>query len=464
MVLPPNVAVTVYNNGLALVRDERHFPTIETGELSFRFDGVAAQIRPQTVSIRSTSAPGSVHILEQNYEYDLISPDKLMEKYVGKPVTLQNFDSTVTSDTVEAELLSTNEGPIYRVNNKIHIGYPGNVVLPEIPANLTARPTLIWQLENDAPNQRIEVSYLTGGISWSADYVLTLVKGEKSLGIEGWVTLSNQSGAAYENAKLKLVAGEVNIITDQPRRRAVDTNEAGIVMDFFDDRTAREEAFGEYHLYALPRRTTIKENQTKQVSLLSAEGVTVAKKYEYRGNASYYSQRIAPVTGEKVGVFLVFQNEEANKLGIPLPAGVMRVYQEDESGALQFAGEDRIKHTPKDEEVKLRLGNAFDIVGERVQTDFRIIADQVFESSYEIKVRNHKDEEIVVDVVEPMDGDWAILNKSHEFDKKDARTAVFTLAVPASGETVLTYSVRMSHGARIGIPLPISRPRAVTVR
>lgn len=458
-----DVAVTVYNNNLALVRDIRQYQVLGTGEISFPFEGVAAQIRPQTVSIRSTSAPGSIRILEQNYEYDLISPNKLMEKYVGKKVKLQNFDSDLTSGTVEADLLSTNDGPIYRVSNEIYIGYPGNVVLPEIPENLTARPTLIWQLENDAPDQKIEVSYLTGGISWNADYVLTLAKDEKSLGVEGWVTLSNQSGTSYEQAQLKLVAGDVNIVREEDAGR----------LDFFADASSsgavagvrmRQETFGEYHLYTLPRRTTIKQNQTKQVSLLSAEGVAVSKKYEYRGNAYYYSQQIAPITEEKVGVFLVFQNEEQNKLGIPLPAGVMRVYQEDESSALQFAGEDRIEHTPKDEEVKLRLGNAFDIVGERVQTDFRVVADRVFESSYEIKIRNHKESEIVVDVVEPMDGDWAILNKSHDFDKVDARTAVFALTVPADGETVLIYTVRVSHGAPIGIPLPISKPGGVPTR
>ena len=452
-----DVAVTVYNNNLALVRDTREFHQLGTGELAFPFEGVAALVRPETVSLKSVSSPGSIRILEQNYEYDLISPSKLMEKYVGKKVKLQNFDSKIASGTVDAELLSVNEGPVYRAGSEIFIGHPGNVVLPELPGDLRARPTLVWQLQNDAPDQKVEVSYLTGGISWSADYVLTLAKDEKSLGVEGWVTLGNQSGAAYENAQLKLVAGEVNIVQDS----AISGPEGGVLIDIAVGGKVRmrQETFGEYHLYTLPRRTTIKENQTKQVSLLSADSISAAKEYEYRGNASFYSQPIAPITEEKVGVFLVFQNEEANRLGIPLPAGVMRVYQEDESGALQFSGEDRIEHTPKDEEVRLRLGEAFDIVGERTQTDFHVIADQVFESSYEIKVRNHKAADIVVDVVEPMDGDWAVLTKSHDFVKKDARTAVFSLPAPRDGEAVLTYTVRVSHGAPIGIPLPIAAPR-----
>lgn len=452
-----DVAVTVYNNNLALVRDTREYHHLQTGEISFPFEGVAAQIRPQTVSLKSISSPGSMRVLEQNYEFDLISPKTLMEKYVGATVKLQNFDKQISSQTVDAKLLSTNEGPIYRVGNEIYVGYPGNVVLPRVPANLTARPTLVWQLENSAADQKVEISYLTGGISWSADYVLTLAKDEKTLDVEGWVTLANQSGAAYENALLKVVAGEVNVVREEFR---AETN-VGFLADAASgaaEGRMQEEAFAEYHIYTLPHRTTIKQNQSKQVSLLSVGGVNVAKRYEYRGNESYYSAKIAPIKEEKAGVFLVFKNEEKNHLGIPLPAGVMRVYQEDESGAMQFAGEDHIKHIPKDEEVKLRLGSAFDIVGERTQTDFRVIADNVFESSYMIKIRNHKNADIAVDVVEPMDGDWAILDKSHGFVKKDARTAVFMLAVPRDGETTLTYSVRVSHGRPIGIPLPLSKP------
>ncbi len=449
-----DVAVTVYNNNLALVRDTREYTQLGTGEIGFPFESVAAQIRPETVSLKSVSSPGSIRILEQNYEFDLISPNKLMEKYVGKTVKLQNFDGKVTSGTVDAELLSMNEGAIYRVGSEIYIGHPGNVVLPEIPANLTAKSTLVWQLENDTAAQKVEVSYLTGGISWSADYVVTFAKDEKSLDLEGWVTLGNQSGATFENAQLKLVAGEVNIVP-----QAAETG-AFFAMDSpaggFGGRAMREESFGEYHLYTLERRTTIKQNQSKQVSLLSAANVPVTKRYEYRGSAYFYSQQIAPIKEEKVGVFLVFDNKKESNLGMPLPAGVMRVYQEDQSGALQFAGEDRIKHTPKDEEVKLRLGNAFDVVAERTQTDFRIVADQVFESSYEIKIRNHKASDVVVDVVEELDSDWTILSKSHEFVKKDARTAVFSLPVQKDGETVLTYSVRVSHGG--ARPLPVDTP------
>jgi hypothetical protein len=449
-----DVAVTVYNN-LALVRDSRKLSLLP-GEHELRFSDVAQQIRPETVSLRSTSAPGSLRVIEQNYEYDLISPAKLMEKYVGKKVTLQNFRTDLNMTTVEAELLSVNESPVYKVGSEIYIGHPGHVVLAGIPADLIARPSLIWLIDNKAADQQIEATYLTSGISWSADYVVTLAKDDASFDLEGWVTLNNQSGAQYTNAQLKLVAGEVNVV--QP---LAEMNLGAGMAWARDTAGMREEPFAEYHLYTLPRRTTIKQNQSKQVSLLRADGVQAKKAYEYRGSESFYSQRVMPMKDEKVAVFLVFQNAAANRLGVPLPGGVMRVYQEDSDGMLQFAGEDRINHTPKDEEVRLRLGQAFDVVAERTQTDYRVIADNEYESAYEIRVRNHKDSDITVDIVEPMTADWEIRENSHEFVKKDARTAVFSVKVAQDGETVVTYRVEVSYGPPTPLPRPVPGRPAV---
>jgi hypothetical protein len=436
-----DVAVTAYNNGLALVRDTRAVK-LPAGESQLQFEDVAQQIRPETVGLKSASAPGSVAILEQNYEYDLISPNKLMEKYVGKKVKLQNFNSEITSGTVEAELLSMNEGPVYKVGSEIFIGHPGNVVLPEIPENLIAKPSLIWTLNNTAADQTLEVTYLTNGVSWSADYVITLAKEETSLGVGGWVTMNNQSGATFTNAQLKLVAGEVNVAPQQQPQMEMMMRGAR-AMPAMAPPMPQEEAFAEYHLYTMPRRTTIKQNQSKQLALLNGEGVKCGKKYEYRGQEYFYSQQVPPTGEEHVGVFLEFRNEEKNGLGMPLPAGVMRVYQEDSEGMLQFAGEDRIKHTPKDENVKLRLGEAFDVIGERVQKEYQVIGTNVHESAYEITLRNHKETNITVDIVEPMPGDWRILEKSHEFVKKDARTAVFSVPVPKDGEVKVTYRVQV---------------------
>ncbi len=450
-----DIAVTAYNNGIALVRDVRTLQ-MPTGELQLKFSDVAQQIRPETVGLRSLAQEGSVGILEQNYEYDLISPEKLMEKYVGKQVTLKNFSTEVNMDSMQAELLSVNGGPVYKgADGQIYIGHPGQVVLPAIPDNLISKPSLIWQLNNAAAAQTLEATYLTNGVSWSADYVLTLAKTDASLDIAGWVTLNNQSGATYKNAQLKLVAGQVNVAPQVEAARDMGMVGMGGGMAMAAP-MPKEEAFAEYHLYTIPRRTTIKENQSKQVALLSGAGVACGKRYEYRGQEYFYSQQIPPMPEEKVDVFLEFQNKEDNHLGIPLPEGVMRIYQEDSDGMLQFAGEDRIKHTPKDEKVKLRMGQAFDVVAERVQTDYKVIAPNVWESAYAITLRNHKESDVTVDVVEPMPGDWRIIEKSQDFVKKDARTAIFTVLVPKDGEVKITYRVQVSTANAFPMPVDAS--------
>jgi len=261
-----DIAVTAYNNGIALVRDVRELD-LPQGEVELRFMDVAQQIRPETVGLRSLAQSGSVVILEQNYEYDLISPQKLMEKYVGKEVKLINFSNELGFDEKSAELLSMNEGPVYRIEGQIFLGHPGNVVVPEIPDNLIAKPSLIWQLKNDLGAQQLEATYITNGISWRADYVLTLAKNDKSLDVSGWVTMDNQSGAAYNNARLKLVAGDINVVQARLSRR--ERSAGGRVLAEGAEEMPREEAFAEYHLYTIPRRTTIKQNQSKQVALLS---------------------------------------------------------------------------------------------------------------------------------------------------------------------------------------------------
>lgn len=433
-----DVAITVYNNDRALVRDRRTIKLLP-GEVQLKFMDVASQILPETVSLKSTSNPGGLTILEQNYEFDLMSPSALMNKYVGRAVRLINKSSDYSFHEVEATLLANNEGPIYQVGEEIYLGHPGTVVLPEIPEELIAKPTLVWLLDNGGADHEVEVTYLANGISWRADYVLRLSRDEKSLDVDGWVTLTNGSGTTYNDAQLKLVAGDVNVV--QPERPMMRMSaEMAVAADSF---MPQEESFAEYHLYTMPRRTTIKQNQTKQVSLLRAQGAKVKKVYEFRGQEHYYMQP-APVPPEKVGVFVEIENAEDNQLGMPLPAGVMRVYQEDSSGMLQFAGEDRIKHTPKNETVRLRLGNAFDIVGERTQSDFTRVANNVHESSFRIVLRNHKEQDVTVDVVEPMPSDWRILESSHTHEKKDARTAVFSIPVPADGEVELTYRARVT--------------------
>ncbi len=436
-----DVAVTVYNSNRALVRDRRSIKMLP-GESALRFMDVAAKIMPETVSLRSINDPGSLKILEQNYEFDLVSPEKLMEKYVGREVTLVNKDSDYEFTEQPATLLSVNNGPVYRVENKIYLGHPGVVVLPEIPEELIAKPTLVWLLANEGTDHEVEAAYLTEGLNWRADYVLTLNREETAVDIEGWVTLTNQSGASYNNAQLKLVAGDVNIV--QPEMAEMDRS-----LGYGGGAPAPaplmvEERFAEYHLYTLQRRTTIRENQTKQVSLLSGANVAVEKHYELRGNTGFYCNPIEAQRDQNADVFVTFQNREENGLGMPLPAGIMRLYQADQSGMLQFSGEDHIRHTPKNEEVRLKLGKAFDVVGDRTQDDYRALGPNSHESAFTITVRNQKDTAIKVDVVEPMLGDWTILEESTPHVKKDSRTAVFTLEAPADAEAKLTYRVRVN--------------------
>ena len=438
-----DVAVTVYNNDRALVRDRRKIK-LAPGQLTLKFMDVAEKIQPETVSLVSLNDAGNLHILEQNYEYDLMSPEKLMEKYVGKEVTLVNKSKEIDFLEQKAKLLSVNNGAVYEVEGKIYLGYPGQVVLPELPQELIAKPTLLWLLDNRGTDHEVEATYLTSGMSWKADYVLTMNKEETQMNIEGWVTLNNQSGAAYNKAQLKLVAGEVNIVQPQVMNMAFDAMAPGMARVPAPAQMA-EESFAEYHLYTLPRRTTIKENQSKQVSLLSGTNIGVKKVYEFRGDVAYYSSKIEPIKDQNVDVFLTFENKEKNQLGMPLPAGVMRIYQKDSSDMYQFSGEDRIKHTAKDETVRLHMGKAFDVVADRVQTDFKVLGSTSQESAFRITVRNHKEVPITVDVVEPMPGMWNIIEKSADFVKKDAQTAVFSLPMKA-GETVeLSYRVRVQY-------------------
>ena len=438
------VAITIYNNNLALVKDTREIH-LSSGEISLQFMGVAQMIKPETVSMRSISHPGSLRILEQNYEFDLISYDKMMEKYVGKDVKLVNFSDRIGFHEKDARLMSyTRNRPIYKVDGQIYLNHPGSVVLPEIPDNLIAKPTLVWLLQNQETDQEIEVTYLTNGVSWRSDYVVVYDDKEAMMNLDAWITLNNQSGTAYTDATLKLVAGEVNVVSNNRRNKNEGRNDYAFYAKAPPQKVV-EESFAEYHLYTVPRKTTIKENQSKQINLFSAQGIGVERIYEFRGQAYYYAQRMPQYVPQKIASYLVFKNEEENELGMPLPGGVIRVYQRDSAGALQFSGEDRIKHTPKDETVRLKLGNAFDIVGERKQMDYDQISSHLIESTYRITLRNHKEQDIVVDVVEPIFGDWTILQSNHPHKKTDAQSATFSIPVKADGETVLEYRVRIKY-------------------
>jgi hypothetical protein len=438
------VAVTIYNVNLGLVKDWREIK-LPLGTRELRFMDVASKIIPTSVYIRSLAAPQSLQILEQNYEYDLLNPQKLLDKYVGKEVKLYYRNPyTEREEIVTATLLSNNGGPIFKIGDEITFGYPGRIIFPEVPDSLISKPTLVWLVENNLlPSQKIETSYLTNGINWLADYVVTLNDKDNRADLSGWVTIKNKSGATYRNARLKLVAGDVNRVRDEWEYK--DKMLRGAMKEARPaEPQFKQDDFFEYHIYTLQRQATIKQNQTKQISLVTADNIPVKKELLYYGARFYYRNRHGgTISNQKVGVFIELKNKKENNLGIPLPKGTIRVYKHDKERSLQFVGEDSIDHTPKDEKVRIKLGDAFDVVGSRKQTAWRKIAYDTYEASFEISLRNHKKEDVFVKVVEPIPGDWVMLSSSHEYSKTEAFTAEFNIRVPRDKETKLRYRVRM---------------------
>lgn len=431
------VMVTIYNGNLGLVRDTREV-RLPAGVHEVQFADVAAQIDPTSVHLRSVTDPVGLRILEQNYEYDLLTSQKLLEKYVGRKVRLYQGSGSF----LEATLLST-QGPVYEVNGQIHMGHAGQVVLPALPENLVSQPTLVWLLRNGAAQpQRIEASYLTGGITWRADYVMLLNATDDRADLTGWVTIDNKSGATYRNAALKLVAGDVNRAREERARAALELAARAAPASAPRDFVA--EGFFEYHLYTLDGRTTIKDSQTKQLALMSAAGIPVTKELAFFGARDYYrTQYGTPLSPQKVSVFVELANSQASRLGVPLPRGKVRVYKADRSGSQQLVGEDWIDHTPKDERIRIKMGEAFDVVGERVQRDWRRLGGSTYEVEWEISLRNHKKEDVVVSVIEPVPGDWEVLRESQPHEKVEAHTLRYRVAVPKEGAARLTYRVRL---------------------
>ena len=440
-----SVSITIYNDNLGLVKDVRTV-SMPRGLTALTFEGVAARIDPTSVSIISVNFPKQLDILEQNFEYDLISPAKLMEKYLGKEVELiTTFE--LEEKIVTAVLLGIHEGWVYEIGGKIAINPPGRVVLPELPEGLISKPSLVWLLDSDRLDHTVEASYLTEGIGWKANYVAILDQNDTRMDLSGWVTIDNQSGATYQNASLKLVAGDVNRVaqfrTPGPRDELYVQERIilGMKSDF------QEETFFEYHLYTLQRPATLRDNQTKQLSLLGASDIKAHKSFVYSPLASYFfSSMPAPEKGKKVGVFIDVENKKQNNLGMPLPKGVVRVYKKDQTGDLQFIGEDWVDHTPEDEKIRIKMGEAFDVVADRVQTDFKILmSGRLYESVYQISIRNHKKEDIVVSVVERLQGDWRIIHHSHEYEKESSHRVRFDVPVPREGTVDLTYTVQIKY-------------------
>ena len=435
------VAVTIYNVNIGLVRENRTLRVDRSGVGTLRFMDVPSSIDPRTVHLRSLSSAGGISVLEQNYEYDLLSPEKLMEKYVGQDVEIVEQAQDLTSRKVQATLLSVNGAPVYRVGDRIVVNQTGKVTFPSVPKDLVATPTLVWTVDAaKSGSQAVEASYLTEGMTWSADYVAVVDADDAKAGLTGWVTVENHSGAAFEDAVLKLVAGDVRRVTPE-RQPTVMTMQADVRAKAAGS-AFQEESFFEYHLYTLDRPTTLKQNQTKQIGLFQASDVPVTKRLILTGQPWYYRNQGGDLThDEKVQVVLELKNSAASGLGMPLPKGTVRVYKKDRSSSEQFVGEDAIDHTPKDETVRLHIGDAFDVVADRRQTDWKVVSPREFESAYAISIRNRKDEDVTVTVREPVGGDWKLLDSSVPGKKLDAGTLEFEVRAPKNKETRLTYRI-----------------------
>ncbi len=439
-----SVSITVYNDNLGLVKDVRTLK-LATGVQNLWFEGVAAQIDPTTVHIRSVDAPNDLSVVEQNFEYDLVSPERLMQKYIGQTVELVEIrdDKEVVT---RAKLIGIQNGAVYELENgKIAINPPGRVVLPALPAGLISEPSLVWLLDSKKASHTIEASYLTAGIGWRSDYVAVLSSDDSKTDLSGWVTIDNQSGASYENASLKLVAGDVNRARPERYPTAMMADEMH-VRGAMAKEQFQEESFFEYHLYTLERPATVKDRQTKQISLLSTEGAKVKKTFVVQPQYAYWFSRVDNVEKPKVGVFVSLENSKKNGMGMPLPKGIVRVYKKDSAGSLQFIGEDRIDHTPEDETIRIKMGDAFDVVAERVQTSFEVLSSgHLYRSSYKVTLRNHKAEDITVQVVELMQGDWTITTSSFKHEKEASHRVRFDVPVKAKGSAELTYTAEIRY-------------------
>jgi hypothetical protein len=443
------IGLTIYSNNLALVKDRRRL-TLPSGISRLAFSGVSGEIRPETAIMRSISHDGGLTVIEQNFDFDLLTPQKLLEEFTGRQIGVVKTHPTTGEEKVEeATVLSTNNGVVLRIGDRIETGDVGRFIFPNVPAGLHDRPTLTMTLHSDIEQmQTVELSYLTGGLSWKADYVAELENDESHFALKGWVTLTNSSGTDFNHALLQLVAGNVHQALDYPIRRP--TLRAAEAVTTAAPEMAEESLF-EYHLYTLERPATITDKQTKQIALLQASEVEAAKEFVLKGQESFYRSR-QPMAEEKLPaiVFLNFPNSTANNLGMPLPGGIVRVYKKDSENRIQFVGEDRIDHTPENETLRLRLGQAFDVTATRKQTDFQKVAgfsryNYVLESGHQIQLHNGKEKEVIVKVVEPLPGDWEILSENRKHVKETATTAAWQIAVPAKSEAELTYRVRVKY-------------------
>ena len=456
MLAPGSTEITVYNQGLGFVKDIRTVK-LKKGVQKVNVEDVAQMIDATSVGFKCLNNPGSISVLEQNYQYDLISPQAILEKSVGKRVRFTRAMGN-TKESVQGILMSSptsvvnsGNGSEYSYNGLVIKADDGRIILSPVgeidvmsmPEGLISRPSLVWDLESDKDQSaQMELSYLTGGMNWTANYVMTLDASGKS-DLQGWVTMTNQSGLSFTDANLKLLAGDVNVVR-QPQGRGFGGGSMNGALALKAD-AFKEESLFEYHLYTLQRPASVHNKETKQLSLLEGADIPFKKQIVFDSMAGY--NNFYPGEGE-VGtgelsplVKIKFTNDKASHLGMPMPAGKVRMYQRDSNGSLQYLGEDQIGHTPRDEKVSLNVGRSFDVRADRKRTDFKRISSNSIRESFQIEARNRKQEDTTVYLYERHWGDWKVTEKSDDFTKEDANTMVFELKLKAGEVKTVTYTV-----------------------
>jgi len=428
------LSLTVYNSNLGVVREVRNL-TFQQGSGRIGFTDVASQIDPTSVSFELTDPKLAVTILEQNYAYDLVSPEKIYSKYIDQEIEVvtekgEIFSGTLLSFTGGYLVIKQKDGRIFSVLQ----GVVRNVAFPSLPDGLITRPTLFWLYNSNFAGQADAlVSYQTSGIDWQAEYIGVLDNDDKTMELTGWVSIDNKSGKTYKDAKLKVIAGDISRVREQPIYRA-DMMEAS-VMAMPKAAGFEEKPFFEYHMYTLPRPATIANNEIKQVSMFDPARASVQKEYQYQAEPGQTN----------VTVFIKTTNSKEVGLGMPLPAGRVRLFKADTDGSMILLGEDRINHTPRNEEVKLTVGNAFDVVGKTTTVAQRRITDRVNEIDFSIEVRNQKDKPATVKVVKNLGAYWEIIKTSLDFVKKSASEVEWTVDIPAEGKAIIDFTVRYTH-------------------
>lgn len=437
-----NIELTIYNQNLALIKDTREIDFLE-GINNIKITNIPVQIIPTSVYLKSkTSSSEEYVILEQDYEYDLINQTKLLEKYVGQEISLISKDEKL----YEGKLLSFKEGSSYisgslvlSKNRKITMILYDNIKqieFKELPEELIAQPTLVWKMKSNKKGKHlIELNYLTTGLRWQVDYMAIVEKEDVKIDLLGWVSIENLSGMTFKEAKLKLIAGNIHFVKEEfpVEKEGLVRFEASARPE---DVPFKEKVFFEYYMYPLEARTTLKDKQTKQIKFLNILNIPVKKVYVFDEN----------ISSEKVQVKLEFENSKKNNLGISLPAGKVRIYKKEFNESLEFIGEDLIYHTPKDEEVKIYIGEAFDIKAERKQTSYKKITEYIHTESYEITLKNHKKEDIEVKVIEHLQfeesKEWEIIEANYKYQKKDVNTIEFTVPIKRNKEIKIEYTIR----------------------